>query len=189
MNALQRDGESVVPLLMPHNIKPYRTEWPITRKGHPVYIIDSQASRKRKLLVPTRNYVVLKRFSAKEEKRRLTAACLLRSEQETERIGLENHLNYIYHVDRELSEDETFGIAALFNSTLLDRYFRILSGNTQVNATEIRNLHFPSLGVLADIGREVRSLPERNPARVERIVVGALGVTNSLMEHLATEAT
>jgi adenine-specific DNA-methyltransferase len=185
----QRDGESVVPLLMPHNIKPYRTEWPIARKQHPVYIIDSEASRKRKLLVPTRNYVVLKRFSAKEEKRRLTAACLLRSEQETERIGLENHLNYIYHVDRELSEDETFGIAALFNSTLLDRYFRILSGNTQVNATEIRNLHFPSLQVLADIGREVRSLPEKNPARVERIVVGALGVTNTLMEHLAAEAT
>ncbi len=71
----ERNGQTVVPLLMPHNIKPYRTEWPVTRKQHPVYIIDNEQSRKRKLLVPTKNYVVLKRFSAKEEKRRLTAAC------------------------------------------------------------------------------------------------------------------
>lgn len=166
--------EPVVPLLMPHNVKPYRTQWPINRRRHPVYILDCAASRKRKLLVPTRNYVVLKRFSAKEEKRRLTAACLLRSEQKTARIGLENHLNYVYHAERELTDEETFGIAALFNSVLLDRYFRILSGNTQVNATEIRNLPFPSLDVLAAIGRQVQSLADRGSARVERLVAGAL---------------
>jgi len=159
---------------MPHNIKPYRTQWPVQRKHHPVYIIDCEAARKRKLLIPVKNYVILKRFSAKEERRRLTAGCLLRAEQETERIGLENHLNYVYHADRELSEDETFGVAALFNSVLLDRYFRILSGNTQVNATEIRNLHFPSLATLAAIGRDVRALPDRNGAVVERIVVAHL---------------
>jgi len=186
---LQRqNGESVVPLLMPHNIKPYRTQWPVRRKQHPVYIVDCETSRKRKLLIPVKNYVVLKRFSAKEEKRRLTAACLLRCEQETERIGLENHLNYVYHALRELSEDETFGVAALFNSVLLDRYFRILSGNTQVNATEIRNLHFPSLATLTAIGRDVRSLPDRSSARVERIVAAALGVTTSLADRLAKEA-
>ncbi len=183
-----RNGQTVVPLLMPHNIKPYRTEWPVTRKQHPVYIIDNEQSRKRKLLVPTKNYVVLKRFSAKEEKRRLTAACLLRREQEAAYIGLENHLNYVYLADRELSEDETFGVAALFNSVLLDRYFRILSGNTQVNATEIRNLHFPSLETLASIGRQVKKLPGKQADTIERIVIESLGVTNSLMEHLAGEA-
>jgi len=183
----RQNGESVVPLLMPHNIKPYRTQWPVQRKHHPVYIIDCEASRKRKLLIPVKNYVVLKRFSAKEEKRRLTAGCLLRAEQETERIGLENHLNYVYHADRELGEDETFGVAALFNSVLLDRYFRILSGNTQVNATEIRNLHFPPLATLAAIGRDVRSLADRNGAVVERIVATALDVPGSLADCFIEE--
>ena len=184
----ERNGQTVVPLLMPHNIKPYRTEWPVKRKQHPVYIIDNEQSRKRKLLIPTKNYVVLKRFSAKEEKRRLTAACLLGREQDVSRIGLENHLNYVYLADRELTEDETFGVAALFNSVLLDQYFRILSGNTQVNATEIRNLHFPSLETLAGIGQQVRRLPEKESDIIEQIIVEALGVADSLVEHLVGEA-
>lgn len=185
----EMDGNSVVPLLMPHNVKPFQITWPVVRKQHPVAIVDSEVSRRRRLLLPTRNYVVLRRFSAKEEKRRLTAGCFLRSEQETERIGFENHLNYVFHAQRELTEDETFGIAALFNSVLLDRYFRILSGNTQVNATEIRNLHFPSLEVIAAIGKEVRRVQQRAPSAIEAIVLGHLGVTNSLLEHLAVSAT
>ena len=185
----EMDGNSVVPLLMPHNVKPFLIVWPVVRKQHPVAIVDSEVSRRRKLLLPTRNYVVLKRFSAKEERRRLTAGCFLRSEQETERIGFENHLNYVFHAQRELTEDETFGIAALFNSVLLDRYFRILSGNTQVNATEIRNLHFPSLEVIAGIGKDVRRVQQRAPSAIEAIVLGHLGVTNSLLEHLAVSAT
>ncbi len=179
------NGNSSVPLLMPHNVKPFKIVWPVVRKQHPVAIVDSEVSRRRKLLLPTQNYVVLKRFSAKEEKRRLTAGCLLQREQQTERTGLENHLNYVFHASRELSEDETFGIAPLFNSVLFDRYFRILSGNTQVNATEIRNLHFPSLDVIAAIGKEVRTLPQPEPSTIEAVVFGCLDVGGRLLEHLA----
>lgn len=168
------NGEPTVPLLLPHNVRPYRIEWPIWRRERPTYILDNEKSRRRKLLVPTRNYVVLKRFSAKEEKRRLTAACLIGKDQQAPCIGLENHLNYVYLADRELTDDETFGVAALFNSVLLDRYFRILSGNTQVNATEIRSMHFPSLDTLATIGRQVRELRDRQPGTIERIVVEAV---------------
>ena len=183
------NGKSTVPLLLPHNIKPFHTVWPITGKAHPVAIVDCETSRRRKLLLPTRNYVVLKRFSAKEEKRRLTAACFLRSGQSTERIAFENHLNYIYHAERELTEDETFGIAALFNSVLLDRYFRILSGNTQVNATEIRKLHFPALEVAAVIGSEVRELKHQEPSEIESIVLRHLRVRDSLSQRMAGTAT
>ena len=167
----ESNGDSAVPLLLPQNVKPFQTVWPVKGKSHPLAILDSETSRRRKLLLPTRNYVVLKRFSAKEEKRRLTAACFLRSEQSTKRIAFENHLNYIYHDQRELTENETFGIAALFNSVLLDRYFRILSGNTQVNATEIRKLHFPPLEVTTIIGAEVRELKHREPSEIESIVL------------------
>jgi len=98
------NGNSAVPLLMSHNVKPFHTVWPVVRKEHPVAIVDSEVSRRRKLLLPTRNYVVLKRFSAKEEKRRLTAGCLLRREQQTERIGLENHLNYVFTPSASLAK-------------------------------------------------------------------------------------
>ncbi|MBN1588423.1 MAG: Eco57I restriction-modification methylase domain-containing protein [Pirellulales bacterium] len=185
---LQPNGQATVPLLMPHNVKAFRTQWPVERKKHPVYVIDCEVSRQRRLLIPTRNYVLLKRFTSKEEGRRLTAACLLRSEQKTKRIGLENHLNYIYHADRELTLDETFGIAAIFNSVIVDRYFRVLSGNTQVNATEIRNLHFPSLEDLATLGTKVRSIPNWAPAETEAAVLDILGVGQSFIEHLVAVA-
>ncbi len=183
----EQNGDPVVPLLMPHNVKPLRTVWPVTRKEHPIYIIDSEGSRRRKLLVPTKNYVLLKRFSSKEEKRRLTAACLFRSEFETKRIGLENHLNYVFHAERELERDEVLGIAAVFNSSLVDGYFRILSGNTQVNATEIRNMHFPSLETAAKIGREIDSLPDKTPSEIDRLVYEALGAGIALTKCLAVE--
>ena len=184
----QRNGESAVPLLMPHNVKFLTTEWPITRKQHPIHIIDSEGSRRRKLLIPSRNYVLLKRFSAKEEKRRLTASCLFRSQFKTKRIGLENHLNYVFHTDRELTDDEVLGIAAVFNSSLVDGYFRILSGNTQVNATEIRNMHFPSLKTIAQIGKRVGAAPDRTPAEIESIVSEALGAGSRSTSCLATGA-
>jgi adenine-specific DNA-methyltransferase len=183
----EQNGDSAVPLLMPHNVKPFRTEWPITRKQHPTYIVDTEASRRRKLLIPLKNYVLLKRFSAKEEKRRLTASCLFRSQFKTTRIGLENHLNYVFHAERELNSDEVLGIAAVFNSSLVDGYFRILSGNTQVNATEIRNMHFPSLDTLARIGRKIAAGSEKTLLEIERIVFDALAAGRSLAECLVAE--
>ena len=184
----EQNGATTVPLLMPHNVKPLHTEWPVARKQHPIHIIDTEGARRRKLLIRMKNYVLLKRFSAKEEKRRLTAACLLRSDFSAKWIGVENHLNYIFHSERELSVDEVYGIAAVFNSSLIDSYFRILSGNTQVNATEIRNMHFPSLDVIASIGKAIQRVGEKAPSEIEQIVSEKLGVDETLAECLVTGA-
>jgi adenine-specific DNA-methyltransferase len=163
-----------IPLLLPHNVKPFTTMWPVQKKSKPIAIRDCLETRS--LLLPANNYILLKRFSAKEEKRRLTAGCFLTSQYGTNRIGLENHLNYIYHSQRQLSQEETLGIAAFFNSTLLDRYFRIISGNTQVNATEIRNLRFPSLEEISRIGRELIQMTTIESEEVDRILLDILGV-------------
>ena len=95
-------------------------------------------------------------------------------------VGIENHVNYVYHAERELTPDEVFGIAALFNSSLIDRYFRTISGNTQVNATEIRAMNFPDLKALARIGKQVKG----NTADAEAVVLKELGVTGSLRSCL-----
>jgi adenine-specific DNA-methyltransferase len=145
---------AAVPLLHPHNVKPFTTHWPLPKNGKPKAFRRCEGSAR--LLVPVKNYVLVKRFSAKEEKRRLTAACLLRKAFAYSHVGIENHVNYIYHPNRDLSEDEVYGIAAVFNSALIDRYFRTISGNTQVNATEIRSMPFPDLSQLAKIGKRVR---------------------------------
>jgi adenine-specific DNA-methyltransferase len=166
--------KSAVPLLHPHNVKPFATPWPLAKNGkHRAFKCCEDSLR---LLVPTRNYVLIKRFSSKEEKRRLTAACLLAADFPFPYVAIENHVNYVYHAERGLTEDEVYGIAALFNSTLIDRYFRTISGNTQVNATEIRAMNFPDLDQLARIGKQVR----RNTEQAEAVVLKALGVAGSL---------
>ena len=166
--------KTAVPLLHPHNVKPFATPWPLAKNGkHKAFKCCEDSLR---LLVPTRNYVLIKRFSSKEEKRRLIAACLLKADFPFPHIGIENHVNYVYHAERDLTEDEVYGIAALFNSTLIDRYFRTISGNTQVNATEIRAMNFPDLELLGRIGKQVR----RNLEEAEAVVLEELGVTGSL---------
>ncbi len=98
---------------------------------------------------------------------------------------MENHLNYVYHAERELTVNETYGLAALFNSALLDRYFRTISGNTQVNATELRTMNFPDLKTLASIGKEIQPILEgASSTQIERIVLKKLGVAESVESHL-----
>ena len=106
----------------------------------------------KKLLIKNSNYVFLRRFSAKEEDQRLVAAPYLASAISANIIGLENHLNYIYRPHGKLSIEEVFGLAALYNCRLFDIYFRTFSGNTQVSATEIKDMPLPELHVVEKIG-------------------------------------
>lgn len=101
---------------------------------------------------------------------------------------MENHINYVYHAERELTVDEVFGLTALFNSALLDRYFRIISGNTQVNATEIRAIRWPMLNDVATIGSRLKALGDYQPARVEGIVLEVLGINGRLGAYLVEAA-
>ena len=148
--------ESHVPLLWMNHVRAMQAIWPIARHK-PEYIACAGAE---KLLVPNRNYVLIRRFSAKEERRRLTAAPYLASKLPVPRIGLENHLNYIHRPGGDLSADEAWGLAALYNSKLLDTWFRTINGNTQVSATELRGMRLPASEVIVSLGRKVRKMRE-----------------------------
>ena len=144
------------PLLWMNHVRPMRTTWPL-RRHKKEYVLREGAER---LLIPNRNYVLVRRFSAKEEKRRLTAAPYVGKRFGFADIGLENHLNYVHRPNGTLSEDESWGLAALYNSRLLDRYFRCINGNTQVSATELRTMRLPSAAVVAALGSRVKRMAD-----------------------------
>jgi adenine-specific DNA-methyltransferase len=175
-------GASAVPLLSIHNVRPFHTLWPLTKGNKPLAFKACPASRQ--LLVPAKNYVLVRRFSAKEERRRLTASCFLKDSACAPMIALENHLNYVYHAERDLSEDEVYGLAALLNAALFDRYFRAVSGNTQVNAAEIRSLPLPDLETVARIGKRVRGLSSFVRGASEHVVLRELGINGALETYL-----
>lgn len=146
------NGHQYVPLLWMQNIKAMNLKWPVNSKKQQ-FIEDS--NRTKKLLLQNKNYVLLRRFSAKEEEKRLIAAPLLSDFAKSEKVGLENHLNYIYRPKGNLTLEETLGLAALLNSDLLDKYFRTSNGNTQVSATELKDMPLPSSQMIVELGKYI----------------------------------
>jgi hypothetical protein len=70
-------------------------------------------------------------------------------------VGFENHLNYYHCNGRGLDYDLAKGLTAFLNSTLLDEYFRQFNGHTQVNATDLRSLPYPSREQLEALGAKI----------------------------------
>lgn len=178
-------ADDTAPLLWMHNVRPFVTRFP-TKNGKPLHIAVSESSKK--LLVPARTYVLLKRFTAKEEKRRLVAGIMDRAHSYSDWIGLENHLNYVYRTGSEMSTTEAFGLAAFFNSAFVDRYFRAISGSTQVNAAEIRGMPVPDKPTLVHIGEEVERSHVRDVKFVEHVVGHALHLPQRMIDQLVEDA-
>ena len=125
----------------------------------------------------------MRRFSAKEEARRLVAAPLYGRELSESTLALENHLNYIYRLRGSLTREEATGLSAVLGSALLDRYFRVSNGNTQVNATELRALPLPALREITAIGEELLESPDA-AARAEEVVARILHVPATLRAEI-----
>lgn len=142
-------GEAV-PLLWMQNVQRFQITWPTSQGNKPQGLRLTEHALQ--LLVPAGNYVLLRRFSAKEDARRLVAAPFICNQLPYTWLGLENHLNYIYRNQATADEAEVYGLAALLNSAFFDRYFRIINGTTQVNATELRALPLPPLETIQAIG-------------------------------------
>ena len=78
-------------------------------------------------------------------------------------IGFENHLNYFHRKGKGLSAVLAKGLALYLNSTIIDQYFRLFSGHTQVNATDLRKLSYPTKEQLLRFGSYVKDLmPDQN---------------------------
>ena len=173
-------GEALtVPLLWMQHVKSQHVEWPLGNGKKPQYIANQESTKN--LLLPASNYVLLRRFSAKEEPRRLIAAPFLGNEYHHAWVGLENHLNYIYRKQGQLGEEETVGLAALLNSSVMDRYFRIANGNTQVNAAELRALPLPPREVIVRLGRQVAEASHNSAALDLDAIVTLLLVEEGLL--------
>ena len=142
-----------VPLLSSIHFKNGIIQFP-SKLEEPQYIKKDNTS----LLQKNMNYLFIKRFSSKEENRRVQPAIFLKNQfNNYDFISTENHINYICTSDNsEIQEDLLYGLYVLYNSTLYDQYYRILNGSTQVNATEINNIPIPNENEIKKMGKYLR---------------------------------
>jgi adenine-specific DNA-methyltransferase len=142
-----------VPLFLMQNMIDDKIVWPYTDSVEKQGIQINEKTMK--YLLPIENYVLLRRVTSKEQKKRVCAAPFYGDHYgQFKLIGFENHLNYIYKTKGSLSESEMIGLVALLNSKITDIYFRILNGNNQVNATEMRTFPLPELEKIRLLGKE-----------------------------------
>lgn len=145
----QNPGPNTVPLIYPTHFDRGFVRWPKeSRKPNAMEVLPGIDE----LLVPSEPYVLVKRFSAKEERRRVVAAVYDPGRLSAAHVGFENHLNYFHRNGSGLPEVLAKGLAIFLNSTLVDLYFRQFNGHTQVNATDLRSLRYPSDGQLQSLG-------------------------------------
>jgi adenine-specific DNA-methyltransferase len=155
----QNAGSKAAALLYPAHFAGGSFQWPKVGRKPNAIAVNSET---KKWLMPKGCYIVLRRFTAKEERRRVVAYYFDGRELPGKWIGFENHLNVI-HRDREgLPEDLARGLVRYLNSQAVDDYFRTFSGHTQVNATDLRRLKYPSGAELRRMGsRTVPAGPGR----------------------------
>lgn len=142
-------GEHIVPLFYAQHIRNGRVHHEPSGKEAD-WIVDEKPG----LIQENKDYVFCKRFSAKEEKRRIQCGIYLAEDfPEYEKIATQNKINYVASTDgSELSREMIYGIYALLNSTLFDQYYRILNGSTQINSTEINSIPVPPREKIQTIG-------------------------------------
>lgn len=144
----------MVPLLYPLHLRNGRVRWPATSGKKPNALVVAPATSR--FLLPAGNYVLVKRFSSKEERRRVVASVLEAEDLDSDAVAIENHINVFHHARAGIPVDVAWGLATYLNSTLVDAFFRQFNGHTQVNATDLRSLRYPSLSQLKALGSVAR---------------------------------
>lgn len=143
------------PIFYSHHIKDGRVFWPVGREAE--YIVTDKSG----YLQENTDYLFVKRFTSKEEKRRLQCGIYLKSDHSQYKyISTQNKINYIKCENPELA----YGLFVILNSSLYDAYYRILNGSTQVNSTEINCMPVPSKDSIHQMGLELigMELTEQN---------------------------
>lgn len=149
-------GQDTAPLIYPCHFNGGFVHWPSEKVRKPNAIISN--GQTRELLVPAGIYVLVKRFTTKEERRRVVA-CIYDSQQiAAPLVGFENHLNYFHIAGHGLPMALAKGLVGFLNSTVVDAYFRQFNGHTQVNATDLRNFNYPTRAQLERLGEKISDL-------------------------------
>ncbi len=156
-----KPSKRTAPLIYPSHFDAGYVRWPNLKGKKPNALVVDEGTDG--LLVPSGVYVLVKRFSSKEERRRIIAAVYDPMRVRAPRVGFENHMNYFHREGHGLPKRLAKGLTIFLNSTLADSFFRQFNGHTQVNATDLRSLRYPTEDRLTALGARVgRTFPDQD---------------------------
>ncbi len=159
--------KNTLPLIRPSAIKGGQISFPQPVKRQYIAAVDSRLVQKNK------NMIIIKRVPAKSDDRFLNSAIYMAAQLPAYKyISTHNKVNYIDTADKsdELSPRLAFGLFALLNSTIYDRYLSIISKSKQINAKEMRELPLPPKNIIENIGQRLIQLRQTGVSACDKIV-------------------
>ncbi len=162
-----------VPLIRPTAIKGGQIKFPLPIKHQYLAPVNPTLIQKNK------NMVIIKRVPAKSDDRFVNAAIYMASQLPQHKfISTHNKINFIDTKDKneEMNARLVFGLFALLNSTIYDRYLSIVSKSKQINAKELRDLPLPPKNLIESLGVRLISLRQASVDACDSIVNPALHI-------------
>ena len=156
-----------VPLLRPSAISGGQVRFPMPIKHQYIAPVHKNLIQKNK------NMVLIKRVPAGSDERFVNSAVYLASQlPQYKYISTHNKINFIDTKDAnsEICARLAFGLFALFNSTIYDRYISIVSKSKQINSKEMRSLPLPPRNIIENIGMRLMQLRQFTPQACDTIV-------------------
>ena len=153
-------GSNHAPMIHSHHFENGFVVHPKLQAKKPNYIDVNDETRK--WMLPTGCYVVIRRLSSKEERRRIIPAVFTPNAAAGQLIGFDNKTNVIHQSKKGMHADVAKGMAVYLGSTFADQWLRRFSGHTQVNSGDLRALRYPSVETLALWGTQIKeTLPSQ----------------------------
>lgn len=160
-------NKSTVPLIRAQTMKNGAIDFPQPIKRQYIAPVNPSLIQKNK------NLIIIKRIPAKSDDRFLNASIYLASQLPAYRyISTHNKINFIDTVDKnsEMCARFAFGMFALLNSTIYDRYISIISKSKQINSKEMRDLPFPPRNIIENIGMRLMAMRQTSVKACDQIV-------------------
>ena len=156
-----------VPLIRPSAIQGGQIRFPLPIKRQYLAPVNTSLIQKNK------NMLIIKRVPAKSDERFVNAAVYMAAQLPAYRyISTHNKINYIDTKDHdgEICARLAFGLYAILNSTIYDRYISIVSKSKQINAKELRSLPLPPRHLIENMGVRLMSMRQMNVSACDQIV-------------------
>ena len=126
-----------------------------------------------RLLQKNKNMIIIKRIPAVSDDRFLKASIYLAGQMPKYRyISTHNKINYIDTKDKngEICARLAFGLFALLNSTIYDRFVSVFSKSKQINAKELKSLPLPPRNIIENIGMRLMAARDLSTSACDKIV-------------------
>lgn len=165
--------KSSVPIIRPQTMQGGMINFPQPIKRQ--YIAPIKPS----LIQKNKNLIIIKRIPAKSDERFVNSAIYMAAQLPAYKyISTHNKINFIDTKDKnsEMSARFAFGLFALLNSTVYDRFISIVSKSKQINSKEMKNLPLPPANIIENIGMRLMAMRQTSVKACDQIVNPTLHV-------------